>query len=87
MIQAGVLPENIVFNSISKNGDTLTVDFGAEFQNFINSQGSTGEYLIIGSIVNTLISLNEVKYVQITVDEAVLESGHMVYDFPMEFFD
>lgn len=87
MAQAGTLPENIVINSFSQSGDTLTVDFGAEFRSLVNNQGSTGEYLIMGSVVNTLITLHNVKYVQITVDGDVLESGHIIYDFPMEFYD
>lgn len=87
MVQAGVLPENIVINSFSWSEDTLTVDFGSEFRNLINNQGTTGEYMIIGSIVNTLITLNEVKYVRITVDGDILESGHVIYDFPMEFYE
>jgi hypothetical protein len=85
MVQAGALPENIVINSISQNEDTLTVDFGSEFRDLINRQGTTGEYMIMGSIVNTFITLNEIKYIQITVDGDILESGHVIYDFPMEF--
>lgn len=87
LVLSGVLPENIVFQSISHSEDTLTVDFGVEFRNLMGSQGTTGEYLIMGSIVNTLITNNEVKYVRITVDGDILESGHMVYDFPMEFYE
>lgn len=87
MVLAGVLPENIVINSFSRSEDTLTVDFGSEFRDLINSQGSTGEYLIMGSIVNTLITRNEVKYIQITVEGNILESGHVIYDFPLEFYE
>ena len=87
MVQAGILPENIVINSFSWSKDTLTVDFGPEFKKLINHQGTAGEYMIMGSIVNTLITLNEVKYIQITVDGDILESGHMIYDFPMEFYE
>ncbi len=86
MVQAGVLPENIVINSFSRSDDTLTVDFGPELRELICKQGTTGEYMIMGSIVNTLITLNDVKYIMITVDGEILESGHVVYDLPMEFF-
>ena len=87
LIQAGVLPENIVVNSYSWSEDTLTVDFGSEFRDLINRQGTAGEYILMGSIVNTLITLNNVKYVQVTVDGEILESGHVIYDFPMEFYE
>lgn len=86
MIQAEVLPENTVIHRIEQSGDTLTVDFGPAFRDLICSQGTTGEYLTVGSVVNTLITLHDVSYVQITVDGNVWESGHTVYDFPMAFF-
>jgi hypothetical protein len=84
---AGVLPENIVINSYSWCGDTLTVDFGPEFRELINSTGTAGEYMIMGSVVNTLITLNHVTYVHVTVDGEILESGHVIYDFPMSFYE
>ena len=86
MVQAGVLPDNIVINSFSWSDDTLTVDFGPELRELICTQGTTGEYMIMGCIVNTLITLNDVKYIEVTVDGEILESGHIVYDYPMEFF-
>lgn len=87
LIQADVLPENIVVNSYSWSEDTLTIDFGSEFRNLMNRQGTAGEYMLMGSIVNTLITLNNVKYVVVSVDGEILETGHMVYDFPMEFYE
>ena len=85
MIKAGVLTEDVEINAFSWTEDTVTVDFNGAFSNLINTMGTSGEYVLMGSIVNTLIELNDVQYVRITVDGEILESGHMVYDFPMEF--
>ena len=43
MVQAGVLPDNIVINSFSWSDDTLTVDFRPELRELICKQGTTGE--------------------------------------------
>ena len=86
MIKASVLTEDVEINAFSWTEDTVTVDFNGAFSDLIHTMGTSGEYVLMGSIVNTLIELNDVQYVRITVDGEILESGHMVYDFPMEFF-
>ena len=61
-----------------------TVDFSKELQtNF--SGGSTGEEMLIGSIVNTLTDFPEVQKVSILIDGSAVEtlSGHMDLSEPL----
>ena len=87
MIEVGVLTEDIEINSFTWTKDTVKVDFNAAFKDLINTMGTSGEYVLMGSIVNTLIEMNDVEYVEITVDGEILESGHVIYDFPMDFYE
>ena len=66
-----------------KNG-TAVVNFSKELQtNFVG--GSTGEEMLVGSIVNTLTEFSEVKNVHILVEGKNIEtlSGHMDLSLPI----
>lgn len=88
LVKENVLTENITVNLAEIVGSQLNLDFNSAFADLINTQGSTGESMIMGSIVNTFLSAygpSGAETVYITVDGQILESGHVVYDFPMEF--
>lgn len=87
LIEAGVLNENVRVNSRINEGTNLRLDMNAAFHDQLVSFGSTGERFFMGSVVNTFLSAFEAETVSITVNGEVLESGHVVYDFPMEFFE
>lgn len=86
LINAGVLTEDVQVNSIAWDEKNITVDFNSAFVDLINTQGSAGERMLMGCVVNTFLSANDAETMMITVDGEILESGHVVYDFPMEFF-
>lgn len=85
LIAAGVLRDGIAVNSIRKNGTQLEIDFNQDFADLVCSMGTSGEYIIVGSTVNTFLSAYEAQSVFFTVNGEILESGHVIYDFPMEF--
>ena len=87
LVDANVLPGNIQLNSFSIDNDTIEIDFTSELRDLINQQGTAGEYMIMGSIVNTFLTHYQAQYAQITVNGEIWESGHVIYDFPMEFYD
>ena len=68
-------------------GDTLHIDLdlSAEFAEGLNGMGSTGEGMMLGSLVNTLLSAYNADTITVTCDGAVLETGHNVYDEPLSF--
>lgn len=82
-----VLSEDIEINSAVLEGSRLSLDFNAAFRDQLLTYGTAGERMMIGSVVNTFLCAYGAETVMITVDSEILESGHVVYDFPMEFFE
>ena len=82
--QTNVIPKKAQLRSVMVKDGVATVDFSKELeQNF--SGGSTGEEMLIGSIVNTLTDFPEVQKVQILIEGASVEtlSGHMDLSEPL----
>ena len=87
LIAAGVLNEDIEILSVTREDNMITVDFNAAFADLIYTMGSTGEAMIMGSVVNTFLSAHGAETMMITVEGQILESGHAIYDFPMGFVE
>jgi hypothetical protein len=87
LIAAGVLNEDITVNSVELDGKLLKLDLNSAFADLINQQGTTGERMVLGSLVNTYLSAYQAETVLITVEGQILESGHVIYDFPMGYFE
>ena len=67
----------------------LHLDFNETFRTQICSTGTSGEYIIMGCLVNTLLDNlgDTVQSVYITVNGEILESGHVIYDFEMSRYN
>lgn len=89
LVKAGVLTEDVQINFIKWDSDntTVTVDLNSAFRDLLSRQGTTGEYMIMGCVVNTFLSAYDVEQIRITVDGEILETGHVIYDYPMGFFE
>ena len=87
LIEVCVLTEDVQIHSMVQDGTHMTIDFNHAFKDLVCTMGTSGEYLTVGSIVNTLIANYEVETVSITVDGETWESGHVIYDSPMGFFN
>lgn len=81
--QTTVIPKQAKLKSVQVKGDTAYVDFSQELVTKFTG-GSTGEEMLVGSVVNTLTEFTEVKKVQILVDGKVVESlsGHLDLSTP-----
>ena len=82
--QTNVIPKKAKLRSVTVKDGVASVDFSKELeQNF--SGGSTGEEMLIGSIVNALTDFPEVQKVQILIEGASVEtlSGHMDLSEPL----
>lgn len=84
LITAGSLPEGVAVNSSSTADGVLTLDMNAAYGEAVRSSGTTGENMLIYSLVNTFVQARGVESVIITVDGAPLESGHEIYDYPLQ---
>ena len=82
-----VLPEDVVVNSCSNDEGHVTIDFNQAFADVVCSMGTSGEFVIVGSVVNTYLSALGADSIYFTVDGEILESGHTIYDFVMTKFN
>lgn len=87
LIAEDVLNENVALNSVELQDDQLVLDFNTAYYDQLVTYGTTGELMMMGSVVNTFISAYGAETVMITVDGQIMESGHVVYDFPLEFYN
>ena len=87
LIGRGVLPDTVVINDFSTTGMQLNIDFNQPFADLVCSMGTAGELMITGSVVNTFLSAFQAESVFFTVNGGILESGHVIYDFPLTFVE
>lgn len=81
-----VLPEAVLMNSFHMEDGLITMDFNQAFADALCSMGTSGELMIVGSVVNTFLDAFQAESVYFTVDGEILESGHTIYDFALTFF-
>lgn len=73
-----IMPKDTKLLSVTVKNNIATVDFNQAFKtNFTG--GSTGELMLIGSIVNSLTEFEDIKAVRFTINGKVLEAldGHL----------
>ena len=88
LIEYGVLDEAVTLRSLERKDNTLHLDFNQEFLDHLNTMGTAGERMMIGSVVNTfLTAYPEAESVSITANGEIMESGHVIYDFELTFFE
>ncbi|SFR68499.1 GerMN domain-containing protein [Anaeromicropila populeti] len=90
LIQAGALPEGVKVNSFEiEDDDSLTahIDLSKEFRDAVSQTGTTGETMLMGSLVNTFIEYYKLKSINVTAENQVISTGHQEYNEPLEFFD
>ena len=87
LIEHSMLNADIALNAAERIDRQLNLDFNQAFSNQLCSYGTAGERMMMGCVVNTFLSVYDVDCVYITVDGKILESGHVIYDFPMEYFE
>ncbi len=86
----GMIPEDVKVESFSaEKGETrrLTLDLSPDFSDYLNSMGTSGEYLVMGSLVNTFLDAYNASAVKVTAGGAVIETGHQIYDGWLEQYD
>ena len=88
LVEVGVLTKEVTLQSEKIDGTCLYLDFNSAFRDLVCAMGTSGEYLIMGSVVNTFLENypGTVASVYITVNGEILESGHVIYDFAMTYY-
>lgn len=83
---AGVVPEDAELLSFAQDNGAMALDLSDAYAAYIRTLGTSGEYMAIGGLVNTYIKNFGAQTVTLTVNGEPLESGHNIYDMPLEFF-
>lgn len=58
---------------------SLNLDLNQAFATFMQSSGTTGEYISLGSVCNTFLDAYGCEQIKITVEGGVLSTGHTEY--------
>lgn len=87
LIEVGILSADTALNSFEAAENVLYLDFNTAFADQVCAMGTAGEYMIMGSVVNTFLNAYAAESIIITVEGGILESGHVIYDFPLKFFE
>ncbi len=86
LVDAGAIPEGTTCVSFtqSDDGSELTLDLSQAFADGVGQMGTSGEMMMLGSLVNTFLEAYDAQTITVTVEGAALETGHNVYDTPLE---
>lgn len=88
LVELGVFGSAVTANSFTvDNSNVIHLDMGQDFAAQIFSSGTAGEHIMVGSLVNSFISVYEADAVLITVEGSTFESGHTIYDYALSFFE
>ena len=69
-------------------GDSqIFLDVSQAFGDAAATTGTAGETMLLGSLVNTMLTYYNAETLTLTVDGAVLETGHNVYDTPFTMME
>lgn len=81
----GALPEGIRVLGFDEGKGAL--DLSQEFLDALSTSGTAGEWLLIGSVVNTFLEHYGLEELTVTCEGETMETGHTVYDSPLSYFE
>ena len=84
---AGTVPQEASLLSFTNDGGALTLDMSGEFASYVCSMGTSGEYMLLGSVVNTYLTAFDAQTVTLLSNGNPMETGHNVYSEPLGFFE
>ena len=87
LLEKGAISQSVSVNSflMDKTG-VIRLDLGKEFGGMISAMGTSGEYMMMGALVNTFLDAYSASGLMLQVDGKTLETGHSIYDFTLEYF-
>ena len=87
LAEKGVIPDTIEVNSFKKEGTLIKLDLSIEFEQYVQTMGTAGEGITIGSLVNTFLSNYEADGLELKIDGRDMETGHNIYDYVLEKYE
>lgn len=80
LVAADVFSQGVAVNSFTLSGTVIALDMNAAFGQALQGTGTAGEYMLIGSLVDTFLDAFDAEGIDLTVDGGTLETGHSIYD-------
>lgn len=82
----GVVSIDTEVKAFEQDGKNLKLDLSKGFSGYLNMMGTSGEYIVMGGLVNTFLTAYDGENILITVEGETLETGHTSYEAPLVFF-
>lgn len=89
LVEHGALPSGtsvLSFDMTKSIPPQLRLNLSAEFKDALLRTGTSGEYMLMGSVVNTFLTAYDAEQIVLLSEGETIESGHNVYDQPLTFF-
>ena len=83
LVEKSALADGVIVNQVTIDDAVLSLDMNEAFLMQICTMGTTGERILIGCLINTVLSAYDCECVKLTVDGEIINSGHVVYDEPL----
>lgn len=64
----------------------IMLDMNQAFSDYLNLLGTSGEYIVMGSLANTFLDCYQCDLLLITVEGKVLKTGHNIYEEYLEMY-
>lgn len=91
LVGAGAIPDSVTVVSFGEdqgeNGLILKLDLSSNFAEGLLNMGTAGEYLTMGSVVNSFLDTYQADGIEITAGGAVIETGHTSFEGVLNCFD
>jgi len=88
LVKEKALPAGSAALSFTTNAadKSCKLDMNAAYGNAVSNTGTTGEYMLLGSLVNTMLVFYGMEKITITIEGKTLTTGHGVYNYPLTFY-
>lgn len=91
LVGAGAIPDSVTVVSFGEdqgeNGLILKLDLSSNFTEGLLNMGTVGEYLTMGSVVNSFLDTYQADGIEITAGGNVIETGHTSFEGVLNHFD
>ena len=91
LVGAGAIPDSVTGVSFGEdqgeNGLILKLDLSSNFVEGLLNMGTAGEYLTMGSVVNSFLDTYQADGIEITAGGNVIETGHTSFEGVLNHFD
>lgn len=89
LVARDVLPDGcevLSFDMTKSIPPQLRLNLSQPFADALNSTGTAGERMIMGSVVNTFLTAYDADQIVVNAEGKVIQTGHSSYDEPLRFF-